>query len=72
MQRATIHQPLQFMNCRFQGLCKDSDGDEYSPKRLLSARVHDFKLVVVTQLDSLPRQFTEQFYVIKVHVSQPM
>ncbi|CAI8018802.1 IQ motif and ankyrin repeat domain-containing protein 1 [Geodia barretti] len=57
---------------KFQGLCKDSDGDEYSPKALLSARVHEFKLVVLTQLDFLPKDFTEQFYVIKVHASQPV
>ena len=56
---------------RFKSLARDSDGDEYSAKMLLSARVHDFKLVVITQLIQPPKQFAKQFYVITIHVSNP-
>lgn len=54
---------------RFQSLTRDSDGEEYSAKMLLSARVYDFKLVVLTQLIALPKEFTEQFFVIRIHTS---
>ena len=56
--------------CRFQSLSRESDGEEYSAKSLLGARVEDFKLVVLSQLLSLPKQFTEQFYVIRIHTSE--
>ena len=62
---------ILYLCCRIQSLTRASDGEEYSAKALLCARVHDFKLVVLTQLFTLSREFTEKFYVIRIHTSNP-
>lgn len=62
---------ILYLCCRIQSLTRASDGEEYSAKQLLCARVHDFKLVVLTQLFTLSREFTEKFYVIRIHTSNP-
>lgn len=56
---------------RYLKLIKASDGDEYSANSFLSARVHNFKLVIVTQLPAPPPELVGLTYVIKVHTPEP-
>ena len=69
LNMACLHGNDGCIICRFHSLTRESDGEEYSAKVLLSARVHDFKLVVLTQLFALPKDFMEHFYVIRIHIS---
>jgi len=46
------------------------DGEEYSPKMLLGARVHNSKFVVLTQLFSPPEELMDQCYVIRIHIPE--
>ena len=55
---------------RYLSLIKQTDGEEYSPKMFSFVKVHNFKLVVLTQLSSLPKELMEHFYVIRIHVSR--
>ena len=52
---------------RYLTLAKSSDGEEYSPKMFIGARVHNFKVVIVTQLLDFPKDLLERCYVIKIH-----
>ena len=57
--------------CRYLKLIKKTDGDEYSSSMFMSARIHDFKVVLLTQLSTPPEQLLEQTYTIKIHIADP-
>ncbi len=50
-------------------LVKESDGEQYSAK-MFGGRIHNFKLVIVTQLLSPPAEILQQCYVIRIHTPQ--
>ena len=51
---------------RYLSLAKSSDGEEYSAK-MFGSRVSRFKLVIVTQLFSPPKDVADSCYVIRIH-----
>ena len=60
-----MHPPLRYLS-----LVKPTDGEEYSPKMFLGARVHNFKFVILTQLFSPPEELMDQCYVIRIHIPE--
>lgn len=52
---------------RYLALAKPSDGDEYSSKMFIGARIQNFKFVILTQLLFPPKELLSMCYVIKIH-----
>ena len=58
------------VDCRYLTLVKESDGEEYTPKMFIGARVHNFKFVIVTQLLVPPQELLDMCYSIKIHATK--
>ncbi|XP_003384105.1 PREDICTED: putative IQ motif and ankyrin repeat domain-containing protein [Amphimedon queenslandica] len=56
---------------RYLKLIKAADGEAYSANSFLSARIHNFKLVIITQLPTPPTELMGLTYVIKIHTPEP-
>ena len=52
---------------RYLALAKPSDGEEYSSKMFIGARIQNFKFVILTQLPIPPKELLSKCYVIKIH-----
>lgn len=58
------------VGCRYLTLVKESDGEEYTPKMFMGARVHNFKFIIVTQLLVPPQELLDMCYSIKIHAAK--
>ena len=56
---------------RYLKLIRRTDGDQYSPMQFLSARIHNFKFVILTQLFTPPPELVGNTYIIRIHVPEP-
>jgi ABC-type uncharacterized transport system ATPase subunit len=57
---------------KYLKLIRSSDGEQYSPMQFLSARIHNFKVVILTQLFEPPQELIGITYLIKIHVPEPL
>ena len=57
---------------RYLKLIREGDGELYSATQFLSARIGNFKLVILTQLPNPPLEIKEYTYVIRIHIPEPI
>ena len=56
---------LQF-TFRYLSLTHAEDGPEYAKENFVPSRVERFKLILVTKMPAIPRDWGERFYCLKI------